>query len=195
MRMGSRATVTACVFAGAAVVAVTLAICCAERADGWRRRFDARLDVAVRLQRYSEVHELLAAGANPNTIVRAGGGVIYDSDRPWQKWLNAVMRKKRAPVKDSYGILFGADWVCAKELLEFGADPDPTEPSMGSTPLMLAASRGDYNLAKVLLENGASVTRGDNYGRGALAYARGDENPFTRPSRRVVALLFERGAR
>ena len=66
------------------------------------------------------------------------------------------------------------DWgnpTAARVLLAFGARPD--EPDFeGTTPLMKAASLGEFECVRLLLDAGADPTRHDGEGRSALDHAR-----------------------
>lgn len=59
----------------------------------------------------------------------------------------------------------------------------------GLTPLMLAASKGHFEVVQLLLREGADVDIQDYTGRGALGWARGGRD------RRIVQALEDAGAR
>jgi len=63
------------------------------------------------------------------------------------------------------------DEVLCSLLLEFGADPAKPRPSDGATALMLAASSGHVDVARLLVAAGAEIGSGDHDDRCALVHA------------------------
>lgn len=165
------------------------------RNDLRRRQFSSLLVSSVRHRRYDQVKSLLACGADPNVVARKSGAVVYDIDPPWHQWLEQVMSRRHSVDEDAYPIIFSADATSAKILLDFGADPDPVEWSLGETPLMENACDGNYDLVKVLVDGGANTNRVDKYGRSVLAWAYGGDSSFARPSKRAINYLLAHGAR
>jgi hypothetical protein len=80
-----------------------------------------------------------------------------------------------------------------KLLLERGVNPNTPSTAGGYTPLMQAASSGNLELVKLLIDAGADLNLEDQRGRTALDEAEGYTHSSER--RTVVAFLKERGAR
>jgi ankyrin repeat protein len=77
-----------------------------------------------------------------------------------------------------------------KKALQTGADINSRD-YFGKTPLILAASRGDFELVSLLFKFGAAATMNfkDRYGKSALDYAK--ENGHEK----IVIILKEYGAK
>lgn len=77
----------------------------------------------------------------------------------------------RTPLHDAAEGAWGNS-TAVRTLLALGANPDIADPG-GSTPLMLAAARGETECVRLLLEAGADPTPADCDGSTALDHARG----------------------
>lgn len=63
-----------------------------------------------------------------------------------------------------------------KELLDKHYDPNEKD-EMGNTAIMIAAERNDFNMVKVLFENGSRLDVKDSGGRTPLGWAEKNKNP------------------
>jgi len=63
------------------------------------------------------------------------------------------------------------DLESVRTLLSQGADTEATTDSAGSTPLLLACSKGHFHVAKLLIENGADIHARNNFRKNALTLA------------------------
>lgn len=86
--------------------------------------------------------------------------------------LNSTDNPFRSPV-----LLFAKEEKMTKLLLEYGADPRATGEQQNMSALMEAARNGSVEQAEVLVKASAQVNFKDNYGRTALHYSVGNQNP------------------
>lgn len=77
----------------------------------------------------------------------------------------------------------------ARDALSGGADVNSKDDMFGVTALMLASSRGKFEIVELLVKSGADVNRRDNDGLSALYYATRAKN------KEIMAFLQEHGAR
>jgi ankyrin repeat protein len=115
---------------------------------------------AVENDNAGTVRELLAKGFDPNTPDHAGQVALYLAMRADSPKVAAVLVANRSLKIDAVN-------------------------AAGETALMMAALRGNYEWAKILLDSGAQVQRP---GWSPVHYA------ATGPEAKVVALLLDRGA-
>ena len=138
---------------------------------------------------------LLAAGADVN----ARGAV-----RNWQRRITAEGRPKDMNHGGFTPLLYAARGGCLKcveRLLAGGADIDLPDPE-AVTPLILAITNFQFDVADHLVDAGADLDRWDLFGRTAL-YAAVDMNTIASPDRpgmasfagrALIAKLLDRGA-
>jgi uncharacterized protein len=141
---------------------------------------------------------LLEHGADPNAQ-----SIMHD----WDRRVTSEPRVKYQPTGGFTPLLFAARencQACVVSLLAHGADIDMTDPD-GTTALNLAIQNGHYDLAKLLIEQGADVNLWDWWGRGPL-YSAIDMNTLPKGGRvdlpsldqtlpvELVAMLLARGA-
>jgi ankyrin repeat protein len=107
---------------------------------------------------------LIARGADVN--VRA-------KENDWPSQITSEPRAQYRPTGGHTALLYAARTGCkgcVEAILDAGADPNLPTPE-GVTPLMLALDNGNYDVAKYLLERGASAHTWDWWGRTALYVA------------------------
>ena len=111
----------------------------------------------------AQLRALLEGGANPDARDRRGMTAL-------------MLAAWRGDVAAALG--------CARDLLEFGADPNAVGAPQGRTALHLAASRDGAKMASLLLEAGADLSARGNRGDTAEDNAResGSESALARLS-------------
>lgn len=133
---------------------------------------------AMRNDSVDGFQKLLELGADPNVVFTDGGTVIH-----WAVQLenssylrlalehggnpNLVSGQRRlTPLFKAIGSR-DSDIPVINMLLKYGADPNVKE-SRGNTPVIMAAGLGRYDIAYVLLNNGADYSLKNNYGENLL---------------------------
>lgn len=155
--------------------------------------------------------KLLELGADPNVIFGDGGTVIH-----WAVQLenssflklalehggnpNLVAgQRKLTPLFKAIGSR-DSDIPFVNMLLKYGADPNVKE-SRGNTPVIMAAGLGRYDIAYVLLNNGADYTLKNNYDENLLDRIASMRSAFVSGSaqeksmKQVIGWLSERGVK
>ena len=106
---------------------------------------------------YNSVCELLIEkGANINAICKFGSPLdvsIHFNNHETAE----LLKRLGAKHKNLYYAVRAKDEKSVKELLSNGADVDSRNNPLENTPLIYASFKGYYNIAKVLISNGADV--------------------------------------
>ena len=147
---------------------------------------------AVAIDRSDQVREMLARGMDPNTVDPNGDPVLLVAARAgWQTTLEALLAAgAKVDGPNSFGdrpitvAALGGHLAIVKTLYTHGAALD----APGWTPLTYAATTGQTEVARYLLDQGANVNALSPNGTTALMMAvRGGYDP-------TVELLLARGA-
>ncbi|KAL7621531.1 hypothetical protein AAE478_008856 [Parahypoxylon ruwenzoriense] len=153
------------------------------------------------------VAELLKCNADPDGRNRNGQTALFSACMKGYNKVVQILLDGRASIEaqDKEGrspLLFLASekpgkgkWTIEtlKLLLENGANLEVKD-QIGRTPLLWAATNGNVDLARILLESHADVTASNNRGRTALHLA-AESNPNPKEQREdMVELLLEHGA-
>jgi ankyrin repeat protein len=162
---------------------------------------DRQLLDAACSDRWEEVRELLAAGANPNTRDNTMHAVFTPLGCAVRaknlKMIDAIIAAgAELNPKDNYPPLMFAletsDIGIIRELIARGADVNLRYGPQGATFLMLAASGILADVVSTLLEAGADVTARDREARTALDYA--EEKDGLETERREIIILLKQAA-
>ncbi len=171
-----------------------------EKAASPQETLNRKLFVAVRSGALEEVQDLLAEGAQPDTITWSGVPALHVAVTKGDKKIARVLLENGADPNIKHqrvGMTALHQAVTRPEmarlLLEHGADPD-ARGGQGRTALHACGQPGAAALevARLLIEKGAHVNAPDGGGKTPLDVAKNPQQ--VDPSPELIALLEEHGA-
>lgn len=141
------------------------------------------LQEAVQGSDASQVVDLLAKGADPNSKTEDGRPVLFlTTNKPTPEIAQALLDKgAKIDSRDSHGetplmqAIFHSNLPLVRTLLDHHADPNQPDRD-GDLPLVMAAAQDDSAIVKLLLERGANRDAVDREGDTALRAATRGEN-------------------